>query len=308
MNINLLHHLCEVYQIGSCLSEPIPCRGGLLHHTYRFETTEGQFVIKYLYPAIINQTGKKDRYRITEFIARQLSQHVSGITAITHEGDPLFTFENETVMVFPYVNAAILQQHDVTLPHIEKIAQMLSKIHQANIQVDHVPSVEFPDQSIVARLEKYVPDIGDIYEKLKLHKEVLENNLVISHRDCDPKNVLWDKKGNYFIIDWESAGWINRTKDVLVTAIYWSFDEHYHIRLDYLLEFLRKYQGEINEQEIEAGLYGLLGDWIEWLDFNLSRKEIALGAKEAHQTIVTIPILFSQFSGITDYLKNGKKS
>ncbi len=33
----------------------------------------------------------------------------------------------------------------------------------------------------------------------------LGSNLVLSHRDLDPKNVMW-KDNNPYIIDWEAAG------------------------------------------------------------------------------------------------------
>ena len=50
---------------------------------------------------------------------------------------------------------------------------------------------------------------------------MLSTTTVISHRDLDPKNVMW----NYnkpVLIDWESAGYINPMQDLIETAIYWS--------------------------------------------------------------------------------------
>lgn len=48
--------------------------------------------------------------------------------------------------------------------------------------------------------------------------------MVISHRDLDSKNVMWNQY-NPVLIDWESAGYINPMQDLIETAIYWSKNE-----------------------------------------------------------------------------------
>lgn len=61
--------------------------------------------------------------------------------------------------------------------------------------------------------------------------------------------------------------------------------------------------GIIQQDETKAGLYGLLGDWITWLDFNISRiinnpensEEFEFGMKEASNTLSALPIVSEQF-------------
>ena len=78
-------------------------------------------------------------------------------------------------------------------------------------------------------LELTYPIIKTTYQQYESHIPTLRKNLVISHRDCHPKNMLWDSQGQYFLIDWESAGLINKTKDTIATAIYWSLNADYSI-------------------------------------------------------------------------------
>ncbi|MFS1511599.1 phosphotransferase [Chengkuizengella sp. SCS-71B] len=54
--------------------------------------------------------------------------------------------------------------------------------------------------------------------------KLLASNTVISHRDLDSKNVMWNQD-NPVLIDWESAGYINPMQDLIETAIYWSENE-----------------------------------------------------------------------------------
>lgn len=360
--ISLINAICQTYQLGKCVTPPKPCSGGLLHRIWHIETAQGQFIIKLLNPAIINRPDTANCYRVTEQIAQALSKRISAVTALTLQNDPLFYFNNQVVMVFPYLNATTVTQGAVTLDKAAQIGKALAQIHMTNIRVENVPDIDVLSTNILfnllnsdkqkealakkcaaintgihtkmnsANISKGIkntlhnselinstdvvnqlldcyPLIKDIQENYQKYAKTLKNNLVISHRDCDPKNVLWDNDNNYYIIDWESAGLINKTKDLLATAIYWSFDDRYLINLDRLLTFLNVYQenqGLINHEEITAGLYGLLNDWVSWLDFNASRllnnsvesEEFRLGKAEAIKTLTALPVLLAQLPKI----------
>ena len=319
-NVILIDKACEAYQIGRRLSEPIPCVGGLLHRVYQFDTSKCQFVIKFLNPAICSRPSYLDRYRITECIAGELSKHTSVINAMLYQNNPFFIFNDETVMVFSYVKGKPLMQKKIRPYHVKQIAHALSKIHQANISVDNAPPVEPPSETlfkitsahfeISKQFQHSLPMLEFILKNILKYEGILKNNLVISHRDCDPKNVLWDADDHFYIIDWESAGLINKKKDVIATAIYWSLDDSFKINLDHLSVFLKAYQEEnpnvICRDEIEAGFYGFMGDWLGWLEFNLLRiqnnsessEEYSLGVTEASKTLSAIPVLLTQLPEI----------
>lgn len=314
----LISAICNAYGLASSLSKSHACTGGLVHRVYAFETQQGRFVCKLLNPKIISSTAQ--RYRVTEVIAQAFKNKVSLVCALTHDHDVLFYYENDVVMVFPYVAAKMMMGDQITPEHVKKIGHALAQIHVVNLHLPDVPTIDrcvgltyANEGSVIAEccpdiavlLDRSENLINKITEVNQLNDVVLENNLVISHRDLDPKNVLWDAQAHYYIIDWESAGLINKTKDTIVTAMYWCLDKNFKVDLLRLETFIQAYLengGTIDPQEIEAGFYGLLGDWLSWLDFNLSRirnnpldsDEFKLGCNEAQKTLQALPLVHDQ--------------
>jgi thiamine kinase-like enzyme len=47
--------------------------------------------------------------------------------------------------------------------------------------------------------------IIELIKKYNENLNTINNNLIVSHRDIDQKNVLWDNVGNPMVIDWESS-------------------------------------------------------------------------------------------------------
>lgn len=313
--ISLLNAICQTYQLGNYLGQSSACSGGLLHQVQRFETTTGSFICKQINPLVIDQASI---HRQTETIANALRSSVSVVCALKHDQDVLFYFEDQVVSIYPWVDGSILKQQFISSYHVEAMGAALARIHQAHLSLQDVPAVQaYQFESMqnfccadVASLFKdshiYIEKILQCYQD---KKDTLQNHLVISHRDCDPKNVLWDCNRQYYIIDWESAGLINLTKDVITTAVYWSLDEKFKIdvmRLETFIEAYRNNGGNIYDDELEAGFYGLLMDWLAWLDFNLLRinknsvdsREYKIGIQEAQNTLSALPIVLNQFSVI----------
>ncbi|GAA0418903.1 hypothetical protein GCM10008934_07130 [Virgibacillus salarius] len=156
-------------------------------------------------------------------------------------------------------------------------------------------------------------NIDKLYEwdtKSKKATEILSKETVISHRNLDPKNVMWNQ-GRPMIIDWESAGYINPVQDLIETAVYWSDNGSQNIIEDRFLAFLEGYKNNYGELQadwilvLEAGYLGKLG----WLEYNLKRslrmgcsdeEEQKLGTTQVKETITelkqydnSIPTLFA---------------
>lgn len=318
-----LKKICIAYQLGSPIKKPRKLSGGLLHRLWQIETNTGAYVIKKLNPNIIKNLEIAVRYRKTELIAEKLKQHrIPAVSALLQQGDPLYQVGAEIFMVFPYISGSFLKLDNVKNIHAKQIAILIAKIHQADIAIDSAPKAEYYALTLLdwenlhAKVVKYNAKVANLLKKnlpaieLITHKNTqaklaLNKNLIISHRDCDPKNVLWKSLNQPFIIDWESAGLINKTKDLITTAIYWSIDTKHDIDLKRFKLFLRTYLTQemaITHNEIEPAIYSLLGDWLIWVKFNLERliddsadpSERKLGAYEANNTLLAIPKLLQQ--------------
>jgi len=325
LNSSLITTVCQLYNLGEVLSQPTHCLGGLLHQNYLLKTSKGQFVIKCLNSIICSNNNDKEMFRSTEHIAEQLSSSICAVKAIKLKNDILTTIADQTIMVFPYIEAAIIPQDKVTTRHVTTIATALAKIHNAAIiqsglslsmQLDLDLLINCQDKikrkcpEITEELAVFLPSLNFILEQCRKSESLLAKNLAVSHRDLDPKNVLWDAQDNYYIIDWEYAGLINKTKDVISTAIYWSLKPDFKIDLNSLVSFIKQYEinstTPLNRQEIEAAFYGLLADWLLWVELNfrrivndtLSTDERNLGIKEATRSLRAIPIVLGQFTEI----------
>lgn len=102
--------------------------------------------------------------------------------------------------------------------------------------------------------------------------KILASNMVISHRDLDPKNILW-VQDNPIIIDWECAGYVNPTHELIETAIYWSENETGNIDKERFLTFISTYKNKVGTLQANwriVLLNGFLGK-LGWLEYNLNR-------------------------------------
>jgi len=132
-------------------------------------------------------------------------------------------------------------------------------------------------------------------ENLIRASERLSSELVISHRDLDPKNVMWSE-GKPYLIDWEAAGYVNPYQELLELLNYWADDGKGQLikgSFDTLYNAYRKYD-ECNiidwEDVLISGYSGMLG----WLDYSFKRslgiesgteEEIKLGTEQVFGTI-----------------------
>lgn len=118
-------------------------------------------------------------------------------------------------------------------------------------------------------------NIDDLYSwSVQLNKaaKLLALDMVISHGDLDPKNVMWSKD-NPIIIDWEAAGFVNPMYDLIEAAIYWSENETEIIDKDKFMAFIdgyKKKHGTLKADWRTVLIKGFSGK-IGWLEYSLKR-------------------------------------
>lgn len=148
---------------------------------------------------------------------------------------------------------------------------------------------------------------SDIYKKAK---QRLNKHLVLSHRDMDPKNVIWRDAVSPVLIDWESAGLINPTEEIINVAMEWAGMTEILFRENIFISVINGYcgsSGRLNESEIHDAIYGLIGGCLNWLEFNMFRsmgsskyniETQKLGITETEMTLKKLSFLASNI----DYL------
>ncbi len=125
--------------------------------------------------------------------------------------------------------------------------------------------------------QKYYPNFGLLeVNKIATLLAKIHNLGSISHRDFDPKNVLWVKDEPH-IIDWECAGEIDPMEEVIALAYEWSGFERGEIDATYFSTFIATYQaagGKIIKERLTQGLQGFIRNYKNWLEFNVQRLHV----------------------------------
>lgn len=322
----LLQATVNEYEIGTLISTPIPCAGGRTHHTYHLYTTLGQYVLK-LFEWAPNRINS---YRNAEKIADFFANKINAIPAIKNKRNDVITIMNQVLAcIYPFVEGKIVSLGEIQHYHAKTIAYALAQMHCYQPVAIHAAAIEIPDLLLLTQhalavkrlsffkhhkmlqtvLNKFLALLTQLQNHFEEDKECLLQNSVVSHRDCDHYNVLWNKRRVFYLIDWERAGLINRTKDILVTSIYWSLSKEYIVQENLTYAFLTSYQRDgltIVKDEIQSAFHGFIHDWLGWFDFNLVRilesddknakdnTTCLLAIEEIKKTSNALPILLEQ--------------
>ena len=155
--------------------------------------------------------------------------------------------------------------------------------------------MEAGDKKWVIAYKNALPDIEYWNRKACESGEYLSQIQVISHRDLDPKNVMW-KDDMPYVIDWEAAGYVNPFQEFLEVVNYWTDDGKGNLvkeKFDVLFAAYSSYM-DIRDVQWDAVLNGSFIGMLGWLEYNLNRAlgleasnqdEISLGEKQVCGTI-----------------------
>ena len=283
-----INKFCEKYNLGSPSEEPVMVTGGLMHKMYRVITGQGQYAIKVLNPDIMQRPDALQNMINSEKISNELKEVVSLIAAKSLDGKHIIEFEGYYYLVFDWLEGRAVFAPKITVEHCRQISSALGKIHAAGISIPGIKKEEnsrktydwkmFSEKAEKEKEECFrlftdnLPNIikwdNDVTES---QKELLKNQ-VISHRDLDPKNVMW-KDSLAYIIDWEAAGYVNPYQELVEVLNYWITDgegKYDRRKFDVIMQAYAEHMniGSVNwEAVLKCSFDGMLG----WLEYNLKR-------------------------------------
>ncbi|PFG03507.1 phosphotransferase [Bacillus sp. es.034] len=323
-----LKEVCLQTHLGEWITVPVKVSGGLLHTMYAVETTKGKYAVKALNPSIMKRPDALGNYIRSEQVARLVCKNVPALPAKTFEGNAIQKVGDQWFLVFDWVEGRSVKQDEIGIDHCRKIGSVLADIHHTDFQELRIEPEETevrPSVDWNAYLKKgqvmeaeWVKSFKDIIENLyewdagaREAEPRLGNDRVMSHRDLDPKNVIW-VQGEPVVIDWESAGFIHPMHDLIETALYWSGATNQ----DRFSAFTSGYKGENGaitadwEAVLANGFSGKLG----WLEYNLKRslwlectdeEEQRLGIRQVIETIGELREYANRIPELLKGLKSG---
>lgn len=291
-----MNRLIEYLKLGTVVKEIVQVTGGLLHKMYRVSTDKGEYAVKVLNPEIMKRPVALKHTVDSEKIAAAFQMIISVVAALEINGKQIHELNGAHYMIFDWMEGASIFPPMISSQKCYAIGDVLGKIHRENLTIDGVmpeedgalmfawdkyqellPSNE--NEAWAIRYQEALLDIKSWNQAAYDAQAVLAETLVISHRDLDPKNVMWNDNAP-LIIDWEAAGYVNPYQEFLEVVNYWADDgkggllkEHFDALFDAYTQHVKLENVDWNA--VFAGSYmGMLG----WLEYNVKR---ALGIEAA---------------------------
>lgn len=311
-----INQLCDLLALGSPANAPASVTGGLHHTMWKLDTVKSSFAVKQL-AADLDATDESvvRHFESTETVAAKFaSQGIPAVHALERNGHFLQVMDGIGYLVYPWVDARALHRETIDLQHVGKVAQVFAALHQIDLDMEGLEGegmsvledaqllalVEFAhsrNSSRASELEQLLPLFGRMIEQHKEATRVLEGNTRISHGDMDHKNVLWTENDSPLVIDWESAHRLNPTHEIVLEALDWSgitLDFNEQIFDHFIATYLRA-GGVGSFVEVEAAFHCVLGDWLNWLMYNVGRsidmddeQQRQIGTEQLDHALATI--------------------
>lgn len=310
-----LEKLCDTLQLGEIVGLPEGISGGLLHRMYTVETSHGKYAIKALNPQVMLRPAAIQNFINSEKIANMAANNIPALPAKKFNDTFIQKIDNQFYLVFDWINGKSLKSDEITIIHCNKMGTILGELHRMdyselglikncsdNTQLTDWNYYLYKGQenntAWVNLLHETIDKLYNWNARANKSAGMIASDMVISHRDLDPKNVMWDQD-NPIIIDWEAAGYINPMKELTEAAIYWSENELGIIDKEKFIAFIKGYKKRYGALQsnwrlvLENGFLGKLG----WLEYSLKRslwiecsdeKEQRLGTTQVSETIQSL--------------------
>ena len=290
MNSEDFELLFRRLSLGPIQETPLPVKGGLLHKMWKVRGGNCLFAVKELDPKIVSKPGIRKAYHKSEIIAIHMKK--SGLfvpKVIMNSGQILHPAGSASVIVYEWIEGKTFQNSKVDSRQANLIGKALAKIHKAGASIkklngkpgpplsgiawkDFVKRVRRVSPRLSQNLRRFEPQLRAWCVQIDDLPVPKHSNLVLSHRDLDRKNVIW-KKGKPIIIDWESAGPIEPSSELVGTALDWSGLDRGRVFLSIFRDFLQAYRRAGGRLVFppEQALLASLRPRMEWLVANLQK-------------------------------------
>ena len=316
MRIEEAQEIATLLHLGDITASPQKVTGGLLHKMWKFTTDNRAYAVKQLNPDIMSKSGICAEYETSEQIAKQFAeQEIPVAKALAHEGSNLISIDDNYYIVYEWIAGTTLDMDAISNTHAKKIANIIAHMHKMNLTVPALTKPKWDIHSnahfidldsklletelhFAAEFHNRLEDIFVWNDKYQQAVKSLCQQTVVSHGDLDQKNVMWLEDDSAVLVDWESARLLNPTQEIVTIALDWSGASSLQLNEDIFITMFAEYRnsGGVLIGNLSHAFYGVVGNWLNWLEYNirrslddnLSKEDQELGADQAHQTLAIL--------------------
>lgn len=331
-----LKEFCKKFRLGTMTEDPFFVTGGLMHRMAHVKTDLGEYAVKILNPDIMKRPTAYGNMVNSEIIAHKFDGIVPLIAAKELDDRHVLEMDGSYFMVYDWLEGSSVFPPDITtdtttvvsVSHCEAVGQLLGKMHAADVKVPGLQpeagartcfnwdllleKAQESELKLYSLLTEHISDIRRWDENVVNGLPAVSKDQVISHRDLDPKNIMW-KDGAPFVIDWEAAGYVNPGQELLEVLNYWIADENGQYDRAKFNAFMQAYEksrplGSTDWNTILAVSFdGMLG----WLEYNIKRilkmegssdSDIKEGWEQTEKTLQELHAYEAQTQQLKDWL------
>lgn len=287
--------------------------GGLMHSMYKVTLDECSLAVKVLNPEVMKRPCAYTNITKAEKFGITMAKDLPAVTAILDGENVIRTHEGKFYIIYPWHEGTSIFPPDIERKHCEVMGEQLGKLHQFANKDHDLPAFSmaapFPWTDYLKAgkdsnapwtelLERHIALLEEWNQAVLHASEKLHCDQIISHRDLDPKNVMWHE-GSPLLIDWEASGYVHPHKELLEMLTYWASDGQGGINADYVSAMVHAYEQHAPLEDVDwsliqaSGYEGMLG----WLNYSFKRslgleasdqEEMDLGCKEVFSTITQL--------------------
>lgn len=319
----ILQELFTHYKLGTIIEEPKEIDGGLLHTVYSVKTESNHYVIKRLNPEIMKREGVLHHISESEKIGQSFRDLVPVVPAINMDNSPVFNYKDDYYILFNWVNGVSVFPPNITSQQCVVMGEILGIMHTSTHEVSNLSKETLETQMYewdyylslgkensskwVSTYEQSISDLKSWNKQLVEVSVELGNHLVISHRDLDPKNVMWHNNRPY-LIDWEAAGYVNPYQELLEMLTYWADDNNGSldkIKFMSMYDAYKEYDTCVDIEWSKIALSGY-GGMLGWLNYSFKRS-LGLEAENDDERTLGTEQVFTTIKALNNYDKNVEK-
>lgn len=310
MTHDLFVKMCQLYYLGDLIGDPEPVKCGLLNFMWKITTQKGSFAIKVMHP---HQKRSEQDYIISEKIATIMALHgIPAIPALTLGGQTVQTINDLKVLIFDWVEGKTLLPDPAPVQQAKIMGTQFAKMHLLKLQLPELTAsahhyigqekwqhlAKIATEKKISFADKLLSNIDQLLAWESLYQQsklALGRYELASHRDLNPKNIIWINSTSPKIIDWEWAGLINPDMEALSAALEWSGLLSLQFSASSYKAFLQGYYqagAKISVDPINA-LHNSLGKWLDWLAFNIELVSFSTNPAEHQSQITEIEHVFN---------------